>query len=97
MVGFLFACRGLHFKHLLLLGVKETRQPGTMSNGQFWIYNVLDTIASLEKDSKHVRPIREADAQEQAIRKRARSTIEAMKVVRLIESCPPGVELISVD
>ncbi|OCH90301.1 hypothetical protein OBBRIDRAFT_887807 [Obba rivulosa] len=57
---------------------KTLKSSAVAADGEFWISKVLATIEQLEKDTKHVTPLNEADEEEQELRPKARQLIERL-------------------
>ncbi|GBE82630.1 hypothetical protein SCP_0410150 [Sparassis crispa] len=60
---------------------KTTKMPAVASDGELWISRVLSTIEKLEQDTKHVKPLVEADEEDQRLRSNARQVVERLKKV----------------
>ncbi|KAI0713431.1 DNA polymerase phi-domain-containing protein [Earliella scabrosa] len=58
---------------------KATKAAGVASDGRFWVSRVLATIDTLEKDSKHVKPLNESDEEEVEQRRKAREVLARLK------------------
>ena len=51
------------------------------SDGDFWIAKVISTISQLEEDKKHVALLQNAEVEEQALRIKAKETVENLRKV----------------
>ncbi|RDX52694.1 hypothetical protein OH76DRAFT_1399938 [Lentinus brumalis] len=58
---------------------KATKVAAVASDGRFWVSRVLATIEQLEKDTKHLRPLNEPEAEEVERRQKAREIISRLK------------------
>ncbi len=65
---------------------KATKVAAVASDGRFWVSRVLATIEQLEKDTKHVRPLNEPEAEEVEQRQKAREIISRLKDVSALIS-----------
>lgn len=62
------------------------------SDGDFWIAKVISTISQLEEDKKHVALLENVGEEEQALRVKAKETVESLRKVRFRQINLPGVE-----
>lgn len=53
-------------------------------DGDYWVSRVLETIDQLEKDSKHVSLLVNADQEHQALRSKARDVAERITKVAVL-------------
>ncbi|KAH9923929.1 DNA polymerase phi-domain-containing protein [Epithele typhae] len=60
---------------------KASKVPAVAADGRLWVSRALQTIWTLEKDTKHVRPLDEADEDEAALRQKAREVIARVQDV----------------
>ncbi|EJF62593.1 hypothetical protein DICSQDRAFT_135562 [Dichomitus squalens LYAD-421 SS1] len=58
---------------------KSSKVAAVASDGRFWVSRVLSTIAELEKDVKHVKPLSEVDEEEAEQRQKAREVLARLK------------------
>ncbi|WWC68679.1 uncharacterized protein I206_102613 [Kwoniella pini CBS 10737] len=61
---------------------KTPRQQGCDISGRLWLRRALDTLSTLEKDSKYVEITAEADEEIVGLRKQALSTLDALEKVK---------------
>jgi len=57
---------------------------GVASDGQFWISKILETLARLDKDTKHVSPLVSLDEEAQIALGKAQKQLEDLAGVSLI-------------
>ncbi|KAF8447475.1 DNA polymerase phi-domain-containing protein [Boletus edulis BED1] len=64
----LLSCLGVLNAQLMVVKQDEHthKEAGVASDGEFWISKTLATIASLDKDTKHVKPLLDMDEEVQA-------------------------------
>lgn len=60
---------------------KAQKLAGVAADGEFWISKALATIALLEKDTKHLTLLEEADEEDLAIRLKAQQLVQTLKDV----------------
>lgn len=63
---------------------KPSKASGVASDGELWISKVFGAIIELEKDYKHVTPIREIDEEAKKTRKKVSTAIEQIKVFSIL-------------
>lgn len=62
------------------------------SDGDFWIAKVISTISELEEDKKHVALLENVEEEEQALRVKAKETVESLRKVRSRDKKLPGLK-----
>lgn len=58
---------------------KTQKVSGVASNGDFWVSRALRTIEILEKDTKHVSLLEEADEDDEVVHVKAQRLVETLK------------------
>ena len=76
---------------------KAAKVPAVASDGRLWVSRVLATIETLEKDTKHVKPLEETDEDDAALRVKAREIISRLKDVSAAFGAVPARRLIRTD
>lgn len=71
---------------------KTVKLTASASDGALWVSKVADAIALLEKDAKHVLPLKQADEEETTLRKQARDAIASLR--RVSKPAARGAELL---
>lgn len=61
---------------------KTIKLSAAASDGEYWVSKVIDTIGRLEKDTKHVSLLHDADEVDISLRQHARETIISLREVR---------------
>jgi DNA polymerase phi len=64
-------------------GDKSAKVSAVASDGEFWVSKVLSTIQNLEKDSKHLSLLNDADEDDLALRTKALQIAARLKSVSL--------------
>ena len=62
------------------------------SDGDFWIAKVISTISQLEEDKKHVALLENVEEEGQALRLKAKETVESLRKVRFRGKKPPAAD-----
>ncbi|KAI9056874.1 hypothetical protein FKP32DRAFT_1598752 [Trametes sanguinea] len=76
-------------------GDKAAKVAAVASDGRFWVSRVLSTIEQLQKDTKHVRPLSEADEEEAELLQKAHQLLARLKdVPEESRETAKGVELL---
>ncbi|CAL1703687.1 unnamed protein product [Somion occarium] len=74
---------------------KNIKVSAVASDGQFWVSKVLSTIERLDKDTKHVRRIVEAEEEEEELRQKARELASRLsKITGEQQEAAKGAELL---
>jgi hypothetical protein len=63
------------------------------SDGDFWIAKVTSTISQLEEDKKHVALLENVEEEEQALRVKAKETVESLRKVRFREKTSTALRI----
>ena len=66
---------------------KATKVAAVASDGRLWVSRVLATVETLEKDTKHVKPLEEVDEEDAAPRQKAREVLSRPKNVSYPLGC----------
>lgn len=67
-------------------GDKSSKVSAVASDGEFWVSKVLSTIRNLEKDSKHLSLLSDADEDDIALRNKALEIAARLKSVSSVPS-----------
>lgn len=60
---------------------KAVKVSAVASDGEFWVSKVLNTIATLESDNKHVSTLTEVSEEDQQLRKKAQNIVKKLRAV----------------
>ncbi|KAF8557343.1 hypothetical protein OG21DRAFT_1494920 [Imleria badia] len=77
----LLSCLGVLNAHLMVVkqGEHTHKETGVASDGEFWTSKALSTIALLDKDAKHVKPLIDIDEEVQALLTKTEKTVGQLR------------------
>ena len=74
----------------LITGDHTQKKTGITSDGEFWTSKVIATLAVLDKEAQHVKPLMDIDEEVQASLSK---TEKAISQLRKVESCHASLSL----